>query len=283
MIDEGIEPSNFLNDTLEIINFILQKKDLGDFESNLSASEAETEMINLISKNVNTSSLILFWQFILKTLDEISIVANPILSLEMLIIRLLHLKEMPSYEGALDLLSKNNISTATTHLVEKKQTQQLNEDKEDNKISKDQIKNTIQTKPQLTSLSPSYLSKDGNFEDISSFEDLIKLSSLKKEIELKYDLEKNVNLIKFSKGKIDISFNENLGKNFVRNLSEKLLDWTGKRWVITLTKTAGHKTFSEQKIINKKQILEKEKKGEIYKEFKNVFSDLELIDVKKKD
>ena len=62
---------------------------------------------------------------------------------------------------------------------------------------------------------------------------------------MKHDLEKNVNLIKFSDGKIDISFNENLNKNFVRNLSEKLLEWTGKRWVITLTKKPGQKTYAE--------------------------------------
>ena len=78
-------------------------------------------------------------------------------------------------------------------------------------------------------------------------------------------------MIKFSEGKIDISFNENLRKNFVRNLSEKLLEWTGKRWVITLTKELGQKTFSELQSDKKKQLLEKEKKGEVYKKFKNIF------------
>ena len=66
---------------------------------------------------------------------------------------------------------------------------------------------------------------DDVFKKINSLEDLIFLSSQKKEIQLKYDLEKNVNLVKFSQGKIDISFNENLDKNFVRNLSEKLYKW----------------------------------------------------------
>ena len=98
---------------------------------------------------------------------------------------------------------------------------------------------------------------------VSSFEDLILLSSKKKEIHLKYDLENNVNLIKFSQGKIDISFNENLDKNFVRNLSEKLLEWTGSRWVITLTKKEGQKTFSEQKNLEIKELIDQEKKGEI--------------------
>ena len=102
-----------------------------------------------------------------------------------------------------------------------------------------------------------------------------------KEIELKYDLERNVKLIKFSEGKIDIEFNENLGKNFVRNLSERLLGWTGRRWVISLTKEKGQKTFLEQKNIKKKELLEKEKNSEVHQKFKDIFSDLELIEVKK--
>jgi len=127
------------------------------------------------------------------------------------------------------------------------------------------------------------LIKNENTETISSLEDLINISSRKKEIELKYDLERNVNLIKFSDGKIDISFNENLGKNFVRNLSEKLLEWTGTRWVITLAKEAGQKTFSELRAIEKKSLIEKEKNGEMFKKFKSVFSDIDLLEVKKKD
>ena len=70
MIDEGIEATNLKNDILELIYFILQKKNLGDFESDLTISETELEMIDSISKDVSTSTLILFWQFTLKALDE---------------------------------------------------------------------------------------------------------------------------------------------------------------------------------------------------------------------
>ena len=48
-------------------------------------------------------------------------------------------------------------------------------------------------------------------------------------MELKYDLERNVKLVKFETGKIDINFNENLNKNFIKKLSQNLFDWTGKR------------------------------------------------------
>ena len=251
-------------------------------------SESEQETINSISNNVNTSTLIVFWQLILKVLDELSIVSSPILSLEMLIVRLVHLKGLPSYEDVLESLKKNNLSQTelnntviNDHNNDRKKF--LNETNEISKISKDQIKNTTQAKPIVSSLNPKNLSKDIFVQKISSFEDLILLSSRKKEIQLKYDLEKNVNLIKFSEGKIDISFNENLDKNFVRNLSEKLLEWTGMRWVITLTKKTGQKTFSELQSIKREELLDQEKRGKIYKKFKNIFSDGELLEVKKED
>ena len=191
---------------------------------------------------------------------------------------------MPSYEAVLDALNKNNLNPQYENIPgPDRPVPNLNEKKEINKISKDQIKNTTQTKPELTSLDPKSLIQDINLENISSFEDLIKLSSKKKEIELKYDLERNVNLVKFSEGKIDISFNESLRKNFVRNLSEKLLQWTGKRWMITLTKEVGQKTFSELQSTKRKELLEQEKKGEVYRKFKNIFSDGELTEVLKKD
>ena len=279
-----IEPANLLNDFLEIIYLILQKKSLGNFDSNLSISDSEIDMINLISKDVDISTLIIFWQFILKGLDELSIVSNPILSLEMMVVRLIHLKDMPSYEGILDSINKSNLKNDNDNVITEKYTKvDINEKNEINKISKDQIKNTLQTKPELGSTNPKKLIEEKNLEHISSFEDLIKLSSIKKEVELKHDLEKNVNLIKFSEGKIDIGFNENLGKNFVRSLSEKLLTWTGKRWLITLTKASGQKTFSERQSIMAEQLLEKEKKGEVCKKFKNIFPDGELIEILKKD
>ncbi len=288
LIEEGIDPLNFLNDLLEIIYFIQQKKILGAFDSEASLSEAEQNSINSMSDKININTLVIFWQFILKVMEELSIVSNPILSLEMLIVRLVHLKDMPSYESILDNLRKedpvhtdeNFSSISKSILKEKKIT---SDESQGSKTSKDQIKSLTQTKPEILSSKPKNDLEKTLGNKISSIEDLINLSSQKKEVQLKYDLERNVNLIKFSEGKIDISFNQNLDKNFVRNLTEKLHQWTGNRWVITLSKESGQKTFYETQSKIKKELIEQEKKGEIYKKFKSAFSDIELTEVKKKD
>jgi len=285
MVNEGIQPINFLNDLLEIIYLIQQKKILGNFNSELPISETEQDIINLIAEDINIETLIVFWQLVLKVVDELSLVTNPILSLEMLVVRLLHIKAIPSYENLLNSLKESNVdefnNNPTIELTKKK----VNNNEENKTIeqSKDQIKNTVQTKPVLSSPEEKNLSTNLSREKVSSFEDLIYLASKKREIQLKYDLERNVNLIKFSEGKIDISFNQKLDKNFVRNLSARLVEWTGNRWVITLSKEVGNKTFLEKAIIKKKEILKSEKNSELYKKFKDIFSDVELLEIKKRD
>ena len=62
----------------------------------------------------------------------------------------------------------------------------------------------------------------------NSLEQLLETCGQNKEIRLKYELEKNVYLVSFEKNRIEISFNSKLDKNFVKDLSLKLYEWTGE-------------------------------------------------------
>ena len=75
---------------------------------------------------------------------------------------------------------------------------------------------------------------------------------LRKEMQLKYELEKNVSIVKFEEGRIEISFNDNLDKSFVKNLSTKLFEWTNNRWIISFSKNTGEATVKEKKRQKKK-------------------------------
>ena len=105
----------------------------------------------------------------------------------------------------------------------------------------------------------------------------------KKEMKLKYELENNVNLVSFSNMNIEISFNDKLSKSFIKDLSEKLYDWTKNRWLISFSKEKGDMSEKERKHgIKKKNI----KEFEITNEYKNLLKalpDIELIDIEKKD
>ena len=123
-----------------------------------------------------------------------------------------------------------------------------------------------------------------NFKaQINNLQDLIEIATKEKELELKYDLERNVKLVSFSKGKIDISFTDKLNKKFIKILTEKLLAWTGERWIISLSKNDGAKTVYEKKLEEKSANLLKEKKNDIVKKLFSAFPDAKLIDVEEKE
>ena len=103
-----------------------------------------------------------------------------------------------------------------------------------------------------------------------------------KEVRLKYELEKNVNLVNFEKNRIEISFNDNLDKEFVKDLSLKLFEWTGQRWIITFSKTKGDISIKEKEKNKKIELLTEAKYTELYKIVIEKFSDANLINVTKK-
>ena len=96
---------------------------------------------------------------------------------------------------------------------------------------------------------------------------------------LKYELEKNVNLVNFEKNKIEISFNDNLDKNFVKDLSLKLFEWTGERWIIMFSKTKGDISIKEKELNKKIEFIKKFKETKLYKDVLEKFPDANLVEV----
>ena len=109
---------------------------------------------------------------------------------------------------------------------------------------------------------------------------MIDQANKEKEIELKFDLERNVKLVSFNKGTIDICFNEKLNKNFIKNLTEKLLTWTGERWIISLSKNINAKSVYEKNLEDKSSKIADFEKSKILKDIKKAFPDAKLIDLK---
>ena len=140
-----------------------------------------------------------------------------------------------------------------------------------------QIKNIVQEKKQTEK--SIFKSSNQTKLLIKNFEDLINLCSSKKEIKLKHELETNVNLVSFENKRIEISFNEKLDKEFIKNLSTKLYEWTNDRWIISLSKKNGEPSKKEKEIFLKNELLEKAKKSEVYKKVLEAFPDAELINI----
>jgi DNA polymerase-3 subunit gamma/tau len=269
--NQGVEPKIFINDFLELLYYFKNIESLNIDGTNFSLNDDEFNRIKEISGNISNETLILFWQFTVKTLEELDIVSNQHLSIEMFLIRLIYLRNIKN-------ISKD---TLKNHEHVKKENEDLFGIK-DKTQTIGQIKNIAQEKD----LKPKENKEiETQAKHINSFDDLLEICSSKKEIKLKYELEKNVNLVSFENQRIEISFNEDLDKEFIKDLSSKLYEWTNNRWIITLSKTKGEPSKKEKEINQKKELIDNVKNSSTYKSVLEKFPDAELVDLKllKKD
>ena len=277
--DQGVEPKIFLNDFLELLYYFKNISSLKIDGTNFNLNDKEFNSIKEIANNINNETLLLFWQFTIKTLEEIEIVSNQHIAMEMFLIRLIYLKEISNHSSA--LVENKNLSEVNINHIDENNTK--NKQKMDdyqfdvNGKTIGQIKNVVQEKKQ-TKKSTSENAEQKNLQ-IKTFDDLIDVCNFKKEIKLKYELETNVNLLSFDNQRIEISFNEKLEKNFIKNLSSKLYEWTNNRWIISLSKKNGEPSKKEKDVILKKKLLQNAKKSEVYKKVLETFVDAELVDI----
>ena len=279
--NQGVEPKLFLNDFLEILYYIKNISSIKLDGNFFSLNDEEFTEIELISKEISPETLLLFWQFTIKALSELDIVSNQNLSMEMFLIRLLYLKE-DRIIGGQDKIDFNNEKYSNNNIGKTEQFS-LNKDEDGSEIKNktiSQIKNFFQedsSKPEKK------IELNLPNIEIKNFEELIKLCNEKKELKLKYELETNVSLVSFIDKKIEISFNENLDKDFVKELTFKLREWTGQRWIIAFSKEIGQLSKKQKTNIEKSKIIEDAKEEDVYKKVLDLFPDAELVDVKLKD
>ena len=257
---KGIEPKIFLNGFLEIIYYLKNFKNLERVSFSTDLTENNFKKIKEMSEKLDAHTLLLFWQFTIETMDEVNIVNDPNLSVEMFLIRLLYLKG----------------NQTKTDNPAPNQNNKIDNNFEKKKIAVNQLKSSSQEK-QKKILEEN---KSINNLEIKSFNDLVNICNSKKELELKYELETNVNLINFKNGYIEISFNENLKKDFVKILSSKLYEWTNTRWIISLSQNKGQETIKKTSEGEKKNNLKDFEQTDMFNNIKNSFPDAELIDVK---
>ncbi len=265
--DAGIEPKVFLNDFLEVLYYFKNINTLKLGSKIFDLNDEEFKLIKEISSNIDSKTFLIFWQFTLNTLSELELVSNQNIAIEMFLIRLLYLKDLDNTKFSNYDLEGN---------ASNKNRENFNLKNQNTNTSVDQIKNISQKEKPL----PEQTNEEKNIKlKIDTYSQLINLCQNKKELKIKYELETNINLISFSFGRIEISSNTALEKDFVKMLSEKLFDWTGVRWLISFSSEPGNPTIKEISKKNKSNLIIEEKKKSSFKELKKILPDLELIDI----
>ena len=217
----------------------LSKDKIGIAPSNIDYNLAELDQISSLSSKVSIEALTIIWQMILKFMQELQLTNNQLIALEMLMIRLCHLSNIPTPSDLIKKL-KQNINAKKANIV----------------------------------------SESSNHKKaINNFEELVQLFYTEREMLLYHYLQNDVHLIEFSPLKLRIRQTHNVPHNFSNKIASLLYEWTGDKWLITVSSDDGSPTLSSQEELAKISEIDQLSQNDLVQEVLQNFSTAKVKDI----
>ncbi len=265
-VDIGTDPVNLIESLGDLIHELTRLKVTDSNDDNLSLGPDGFSRIKSLKDKISVKHLSRYWQMILKASSEIKNFSKPLAALEMAIIRMSYISDLPTPDEIIKKIEGNK-----TELSEKKSP--------NSKVNStnSEANSTIKVVPAV-SVKPVQQEKiiEENREFVpKSFEDIIELVRLNKNIRLQYDLENNVSLVSFEKGKIELNILNN-DEKILFTLSNKLQEWTNEKWLIVSSSAQGQKTIKEVRDDDKFELQSLIKEHPIYKK---AIMEFDIVDI----
>ena len=261
-VDIGIDPVNLIESLGDLIHELTRLKVTDSKDDNLSLGPEGFNRIKLLKDKTSVKHLSRYWQMILKASSEIKNFSKPLAALEMAIIRMSYISDLPTPDEIIKKIEEGNVESS------------------EKKSPNSEINNSIKIIPTV-SVKPVQQEKiieENNETDPKSFEDIIELVRLNKNIRLQYDLENNVSLVSFEKGKIELNILNN-DEKILFTLSNKLQEWTNEKWLIVSSSAKGQKTIKEVRDDDKFELQSLIKEHPIYTKAKMEFDTVDITSI----
>ena len=260
--DIGIDPVNLIESLGDLIHELTRLKVTESNDDNLSLGPEGLNRIKALKDKTTVKHLSRYWQMILKASSEIKNFSNPLAALEMAIIRMAYISDLPTPDEIIKKIEGNDLK-----LTEKKSPNS-------------ELKNSVKAIPTVSvkSVQQEKIIEETSDTDPKSFEDIIELVRLKKNIRLQYDLENNVSLVSFEKGKIELNI-LNSDEKILFTLSSKLQEWTKEKWLVVSSSSEGQKTIKELRDDDEFETRSLIKEHPIYTKASMEFDNVDIISI----
>ena len=256
-VDIGVDPSNLIEALGDLVHEMTRHKVTQENEDNLSLGPENIVRLKSIIEDESVKSLSRYWQMILKAANEIKNFSKPLSALEMAVIRMCYISDLPTPDEIIKKIESKDISPAEKKTLKSK-----------SKPSVSMISGSSEKKELDESLIEEVLTK----RSPEDFHEIIQLARIHKDVRMQYELENNVSLVSFEKEKIEINILKG-SESIASDLSKKLFEWTEKKWIVLVSSSQGEKTINQEREESDLLIRSNIEKHPIYKatveEFKN--------------
>lgn len=273
---DGADPIVILKDLAEITHWISVAKITPNINEDPTITPDERNRGVEFSQILSMRVLTRMWQMLIKSLDEINIAPSPIMAAEMIIIRLTHAADLPPTDDLIKKIEKILKRNSSNKSIET-QSKSMNKSSTSEELSlpKQNGSSNLKIAPMA--------SKEIEIDSYIKFDDVLELIKQKRDVKLLIDIENGLRLVFYRPGHIEFTPTNFAPADLAQRLSNRLKEWTGLRWAISIVQNGEAQTIVERKEKNAKDLENDAYAHPFVKEALVQFPDARIIKVVSKE
>ena len=242
----GADPAVVLSDLAEFTHFVTRVKVVPAVADDVSLSEAERIRGRAFAAQLSMRVLSRAWQMLLKGISEVQASGRPVAAAEMVLVRIAYAADLPTPDEVVRSLGENESSAARPQGNGGSGQPQSYAPRYEAPRGSPRSSAAVSPRPADDPVTQLDEPAAAPTLSVGSFEELIALAAEKRDITVKMALERDVRLVRCEDGQLEIAIEPSAPKTLVHDLQRKLTGWTGKRWIVVVSKEQGAPTMRAQ-------------------------------------
>jgi DNA polymerase-3 subunit gamma/tau len=243
--DTGADPVVALTDLAEFTHFVTRVKLVPAVAEDMSLTEAERQPGREFAANLSMRVLARTWQMLLKGITEAKEASRPLAAAEMVLVRIAYAADLPTPDDVIRALQNGGPADAPLqpHNGARTASESTSSARYDPPRPVLQTMAAARTQPLAAQPTPVDAAPT---RVLDRFEQVVALAAEKRDLGIKAALERDVRLVRMEGGRLEIALETGASRAIVQDLSRKLAEWTGKRWMVIVSAEAGVPTLKAQ-------------------------------------
>ena len=243
--DQGADPNLILIDVASFVHFVTLLKLSPDMSIDKAITEEELRRGKTFAASLSMQSLTRAWQIITKGLPEIRESPRPLAAADMVLIRIAFAADLPSPEDALRRLANQPGGGDSAPARSPSGGGGSSALARAPQVTQSQTAPAQSYAPQAAARAQTVPSAAPRVQ-LARFEDLVALSQVNRDIQLRMALERDMRLVRFEQGSIEFSLVPGASPQIAAHLMRRLQEWTGERWMVAISTAEGAPTINER-------------------------------------
>jgi DNA polymerase III subunit gamma/tau len=283
--DAGADPAMVLGDLAEFTHFVTRITAVPALAEDVSLTEAERTRGRDFAAKLSMRVLARTWQMLLKGLEEVAAAGRPLAAAEMVLVRIAYAADLPTPDEAIRALgdpARNSGSgVAAAPASPGPATPRAEAPRGATRAALAPAAALMPAVLPAASQPAARSEAAGTpVRAVRSFEELIALAGERRDLGMKSALERDVRLVRFEDGRIEIGLEPSAAKTLTGDLSKKLGDWTGRRWMVIVSAESGAPTLRAQAQSRKAELKDGVRSDPLVQAVLTRFPGAEIVDVR---